>query len=107
MSRMKRFSDAVVLSPGVWQQFIAPATGKKPIGQSGLRLADLLNSVLTSAPRASHCPIELQLDHLRHNGTSVSAHLQQLQLARITPHRGPAFLLIRLPGEIVVDIAAL
>ena len=107
MSRMKRFSDAVVLSPGVWQQFIEPATGEEPIGQSGLRLADLLNSVLTSAPRASHCPIELQLDRLRHNGTSVSAHLPQLQLARITPHRSPAFLLIRLPGEIVVDVAAL
>ena len=107
MSRMKRFSDAVVLSPGVWQQFIEPATGEEPIGQSGLRLADLLNSVLTSAPRPSHCPIELQLDRLRQNGTSVSAHLPQLQLTRITPHSGPAFLLIRLPGEIVVDIAAL
>ncbi|WP_409488534.1 hypothetical protein ACK1U3_00255 [Pseudomonas promysalinigenes] len=106
MSRIKRFSNAVVLSPGVWQQFIAPATGE-PIGQSGLRLADLLNSVLTAAPRAAHCPIELQLDRLRQNGTSASAHLPQLQLARITPHRGPAFLLIRLPGEIVVDIAAL
>lgn len=107
MSRMKRFSDAVVLSPGVWQQFIEPATGEEPVGQSGLRLADLLNSVLASASRASHCPIELQLDRLRHNGTSVSAHLPQLQLARITPRSGPAFLLIRLPGEIVVDIATL
>lgn len=107
MSRMKRFSDAVVLSPGVWQQFIEPATDEEPIGQSGLRLADLLNSVLTSAPRASHCPIELQFDRLRRNGTSVSAHLPQLQLARIMPRRGPAFLLIRLPGEIVLDIAAL
>ncbi|OUM38272.1 hypothetical protein B8W72_02405 [Pseudomonas putida] len=104
---MKRFSDAVVLSPGVWQQFIEPATGEEPIGQSGLRLADLLNSVLTSAPRASHCPIELQLGRSRSNGTSVSAHLPQPQLALITPSSGPAFLLIRLPGEIVVDIAAL
>ncbi len=91
MSRMKHFSDAVVLSPGVWQQFIEPATGEEPIGQSGLRLADLLNSVLTSAPRASHCPIELQLDRLQHNGTSVSAHLPQFQLARITPHRARLF----------------
>lgn len=107
MATMKRFSNAVVLSPGVWQQFIAPATGEEPIGQSGLRLADLLNSVLTSAPGASHCPIELQLDRLRHDGTSVSAYLPQFQLARITPRRGPAFLLIRLPGEIVLDTAAL
>ncbi|AVD85566.1 hypothetical protein I5S62_03475 [Pseudomonas putida] len=104
---MKRFSDAVVLSPGVWQQFIAPATGEEPIGQSAMRLADLLNRVLNSVPRTSHCPIELQLDYSRRNGTSVSAHLPQLQLARITPHCGPVFLLIRLPGEIVVDIAAL
>lgn len=107
MSRMKRFSNAVVLSPGVWQQFIEPATGEELIGQSGLRLADLLNSVLTSAPRASHCPIGLQLDRLRHNGTSVSAHLPLLELARITPRSGPVFLLIRLPGETVVDIATL
>ncbi len=99
MSRMKRFSDAVVLSPGVWQQFIEPATGEEPIGQSGLRLADLLNSVLTSAPRASHCPIELQLDRLRHNGTSVSAHLPQLQLARITPHRARLFCLSGYPAR--------
>ncbi|MFT2158202.1 hypothetical protein [Pseudomonas putida] len=107
MSRMKLFSNAVVLSPGVWQQFIAPATGEEPIGQSALRLADLLNSVLTSAPRTSNCPIELQLDRSRRNGTSVSAHLPQLPLARITPRSGPAFLLIRLPGEILVDIATL
>ncbi|MBB3273910.1 MULTISPECIES: hypothetical protein [Pseudomonas] len=107
MSRMKRFSDAVVLSPGVWQQFIEPATGEEPIGQSALRLADLLNSVLTSTPSTSHCPVELQLGRSRRNGTSVSAHLPQLQLARITPHSGPAFLLIRLSGETVVDIAAL
>lgn len=107
MSRMKRFSIAVVLSPGVWQQFIAPATSEEPIGQSGLRLAELLNSVLTSSAPTSHYPIDLPLDHSRRNGTSVSAHLPLLQLARITPHRGPAFLLIRLPGEIVVDIAAL
>ncbi|WP_256588872.1 hypothetical protein [Pseudomonas sp. BBP2017] len=107
MSTMKLFSNAVVLSPGVWQQFIAPATGEEPIGQSALRLADLLNSVLTSTPRTSHCPIELQLDRSRRNGNSVSAHLPQLQLTRITPRSGPAFLLIRLPGEIVVDTAAL
>lgn len=107
MPRIKRFSNAVVLSPGVWQQFIAPATSEEPIGQSALRLADLLNSVLTSTPPTSHCPIELQLDRLRRNGTSVSAHLPQLQLARITPYSGPAFLLIRLPGETVVDMAAL
>lgn len=106
MSRIKRFSNAVVLSPGVWQQFIAPATGE-PIGQSGLRLADLLNSVQASASRTSHCPIELQLDRSKRDGTSVSAHLLQLQLTRITPPSGPAFLLIRLRGEIVVDIAAL
>ncbi|WP_339467155.1 hypothetical protein [Pseudomonas capeferrum] len=107
MTRMKRFSNAVVISPGVWQQFIAPATGEEPIGQSGLRLADLLNSVLTLASRTSHCPIELQLDRSWSNGTSVPAHLPRLQLARITPRSSPAFLLIRLPGEIVVDIAAL
>ncbi|WP_449431998.1 hypothetical protein [Pseudomonas putida] len=107
MSRMKRFSNAVVLSSGVWQQFIAPATGEEPIGQSALRLANLLNSVLTSAAPTSHCPIELQLDCSQLNRNSVSAHLPQLQLARITPRSGPAFLLIRLPGEIVVDIAAL
>ncbi|WP_349975051.1 hypothetical protein [Pseudomonas sp. WHRI 8519] len=106
MSRMKRFSDAVVLSPGVWQQFIAPATGEEPIGLSAIRLADLLNSVLTSVPPTSHCPIELQLDHSRYKDISVSAHLPQLQLARITPRSGPAFLFVRLPGEIGVDIAS-
>lgn len=106
MSRMKRFSNAVVLSPGVWQQLIEPVTGAEPIGKSAMRLADLLNSVLTSAPRASHCPIELLLDRSKRDGT-VSAHLLQLQLTRITPRSGPAFLLIRLPGEIVIDIAAL
>lgn len=107
MPTIKLFSNAVVLSPGVWQQVIAPATGEEPIGQSALRLADLLNSVLTSASRTSRCPIELQLDSSWRNGTSVSAHLPQVQLARITPRSGPAFLLIWLPGEIVVDIAAL
>ncbi|MDD2077245.1 hypothetical protein NPS45_26050 [Pseudomonas putida] len=107
MSRMKRFSNAVVLSPGVWQQFIEPATGEEPIGKSAMRLADLLNSVQASASRTSHCPIELQLDRSKRDGTSVSAHLLQLQLTRITPPSGPAFLLIRLRGEIVVDIAAL
>ncbi|WP_460421584.1 hypothetical protein [Pseudomonas sp. ZL2] len=107
MPRIELFSNAVVLSPGVWQQFIEPAIGEEPTGQSALRLADLLNSVLTSAPRALQCPFELQLDHPQRNGTSVSAPQPQLQLARITPRSGPAFLLLRLPGESAVNIAAL
>lgn len=107
MSRMNRLSTAIVLSPGVWQQFIEPATGEEPMGLSALRLADLLNTVLTSAPLALHCPIALQLDHLQSNGTSVIAHLPQLRLARVTPRSGPPFLLVRLPDEIAVDIAAL
>ncbi|WP_241667853.1 MULTISPECIES: hypothetical protein [unclassified Pseudomonas] len=106
MSRMNHLSTAIVLSPGVWRQFIEPATGEEPVGQSTLRLAELLNSALTSAPLALHHPIALQLE-LQSNGTSVVAHLPQLQLARVTPHSGPAFLLVRLPDESAVDIAAL
>ncbi|WP_256596044.1 MULTISPECIES: hypothetical protein [Pseudomonas] len=106
MSRMNHLSTAIVLSPGVWRQFIEPATGEEPVGQSALRLAKLLNSALTSAPLALHRPIELQLDLLS-NGTSEIAHLPQLQLARVTPRNCPPFLLIRLPDESAVDIAAL
>ncbi|MFA7892127.1 hypothetical protein [Pseudomonas putida] len=106
MSRMNHLSTAIVLSPGVWRQFIEPATGEEPVGQSALRLAELLNSALTSAPLALHRPIALQLDLLS-NGTSEIAHLPQLQLARVTPRSGPAFLLVRLPDERAVDIAAL
>ncbi|WP_256597946.1 hypothetical protein [Pseudomonas sp. XWY-1] len=107
MSRMNHLSTAIVLSPGVWRQFIEPATGEEPVGQSALRLAELLNSALTSAPLALHCPLALQLDHLQSNGTSVITHLPQIQLARVTPRNGPPFLFIRLPDESAVDIAAL
>ncbi|MBA6104606.1 hypothetical protein H4C45_20710 [Pseudomonas monteilii] len=103
---MNHLSIAIVLSPGVWRQFIEPATGEEPVGQSALRLAGLLNSALTSAPLALHRPIALQLDLLS-NGPSEIAHLPQLQLARVIPRSGPAFLLIRMPDESVVDIAAL
>lgn len=106
MSRMNHLSTAIVLSPGVWQQFIEPAAGEEPVGQSALRLAGLLNSALTSAPLAQHRPIQLQLE-LQSNGISEIAHLPQIQLARVTPRSGPAFLLVRLPDESVVDIAAL
>jgi hypothetical protein len=103
---MNHLSTAIVLSPGVWRQFIEPATGEEPVGQSALRLADLLNSALTYAPLALHRPIALQLDLLS-NGTLAVAHLPPLQLARVTPRSGPAFLLIRLPDESAVDIAVL
>ncbi|WP_409315187.1 hypothetical protein [Pseudomonas putida] len=106
MSRMNQLSTAIVLSPGVWRQFIEPATGEEPVGQSALRLSGLLSSALTSAPLALHRPIELQLDLLS-NGASEIAHLPQLQLARVIPRTGPAFLLVRLPDESAVDIAAL
>ena len=106
MSRMNHLSTAIVLSPGVWRQFIEPATGEEPVGQTALRLAELLNSALISAPLALHRPIELQL-HLQSKGTSVIAHLPQLQLARVTPRSGPPFLFIRLPDERAVDIAGL
>ncbi|WP_336331541.1 hypothetical protein [Pseudomonas putida] len=106
MSRMNHLSTAIVLSPGVWRQFIEPATGEEPVGQSALRLAELLNRVLTSAPLALHRPVALQLDQLS-NSTSEIAHLPQLQLAHVTPRSGPAFLLVRLPDERAVDIAAL
>ncbi|PYG78443.1 MULTISPECIES: hypothetical protein [unclassified Pseudomonas] len=106
MSRMNHLSTAIVLSPGVWRQFIETAIGEEPIGQSALRLAELINSALTSAPLALHRPIELQLD-LQSNGSSLIAHLPQLQLAHVTPRSGPTFLLIRLPDESAVDIAAL
>ena len=105
MSRMNHLSTAIVLSPGVWRQFIEPATGEEPVGQSALRLAGLLNSALTSAPLALHSPVALQLD--LQNGTSEIAHLPQLQLARVIPRSGPAFLLVRLPDERAEDIAAL
>ncbi|MNJ56640.1 hypothetical protein D3C77_521990 [compost metagenome] len=104
---MKPFSSAVVLSPGVWQQLIEPITDNDPVGQSAQRLAALLNSVLTLSPSDLQRPFELQLDHSQRSGTLVTAHLSQLQLARITPRSGPAFLLIRLPDESAVDIAAL
>lgn len=106
MSRMNHLSTAIVLSPGVWRQFIEPATGEEPVGQSALRLAGLLNSALTSAPLALHRPIELELDFLS-NGTLEIAHLPPLQLARVIPRSGRAFLLVRLPDERAVDIAAL
>ncbi|WP_282361603.1 hypothetical protein [Pseudomonas sp. PS01300] len=106
MSRMNHLSTAIVLSPGVWRQFIEPATGEEPVGQAALRLAGLLNSALTSAPLALHRPVAMRLD-LQSNGTSLAAHLPQLQLAHVIPHSGPAFLLVRLPDESAVDIAAL
>lgn len=106
MSRMNHLSTAIVLSPGVWRQFIEPATGEEPVGQSALRLAGLLNSALNSAPLALDRPVALQLD-LQSHGTSLVAHLPLLQLARVTPRSGPAFLLVRLPDESAVDIAAL
>lgn len=104
MSRMNHLSTAIVLSPGVWRQFIKPATSEEPVGQSALRLAGLLNSALTYEPLVLDRPIELQLD-LQSNGTSVIAPLPQL--ARITPRSGPAFLLIRVPGESAIDFTDL
>ncbi|TNB81543.1 hypothetical protein FHJ31_18675 [Pseudomonas sp. Fig-3] len=107
MSRKKLFSTAVVLSPGVWRQVIEPATGNDPVGRSAQRLAALLNSALTSAPRTLQCPIELQFDHPPRDDSSAVNHSTLLRLARITPRSGPAFLLIRLSSEITVDIAAI
>lgn len=106
MSSMNHLSTAIVLSPGVWRQFIEPATDEEPVGQSALRLADLLDCALTSAPLAQRRPIALQLARQSH-GTLAVAHLPPLQLARITPRSGPAFLLIRLTDESAVDIAVL
>ena len=107
MSRKKLFSTAVVLSPGVWRHVIEPATGNDPVRRSAQRLAALLNSALTSVPRTLQCPIELQFDHPQSDDSSAVEHSTLLQLARITPRSGPAFLLIRLPSEIAVDIAAI
>ncbi|MNC47888.1 hypothetical protein D3C75_969750 [compost metagenome] len=107
MSSNRNFSTAVVLSPGVWQQFIEPATGNAPAGQPAQRLAALLNSALTAASRPSQCPIELQVEHPQSGGPSVAQFPSLVQLACITPRSGPPYLLIRLPGERAVDITAL
>ncbi len=107
MSRKKLFSPAVVLSPGVWRHVINPATGNDPVVQSAQRLAALLNSALTSAPRTLQCPIELQFDPPQRDDPSAVEHSTLLQLDHITPRSGPAFLLIRLPSEIALDIAAI
>lgn len=107
MSRMKLFSTAVVLSPGAWQHVIDPDAGKAPIGHSAQRLAALLNSALTFTSHALQSPVDLPFDHPQSDDTSVVAHSSPLQLARITPRSGPAFLLIRLPSETVVDIPAI
>ncbi|WP_223446339.1 MULTISPECIES: hypothetical protein [Pseudomonas] len=107
MSRMKLFSTAVVLSPGAWQHVIDPDAGNAPVGHSAQRLAALLNSALTFAPHVLQFPVDLPFDHPQSDDTSVVAHSSPLQLARITPRRGPTFLLIRLPSEIAVDIAAI
>lgn len=107
MSRKKLFSTAVVLSPGVWRHVIEPAPGNDPFGHSTQRLVALLNSALTSAPRTLQCPIELQFNYPLRDDSSAVEHSSLLQLAHITPRSGPAFLLIRLPSEIAVDIAAI
>ncbi|VVP21446.1 hypothetical protein PS843_03805 [Pseudomonas fluorescens] len=107
MSRKKLFSTAVVLSPGVWRHVIEPAPSNDPVRRSAQRLAALLKSALTSVPRTLQCPIELQFDHPQSDDSSAVEHSTLLQLDRITPRSGPAFLLIRLPSEIAVDIAAI
>ncbi len=107
MPRMKYFSTAIVLSPGVWQQYIEFAPCNCLVDQTAQRLAALLSTVLTLIPTDSHCPIKLQLEHPHSSSTSFSAHSPLLQLTHVTPRSGPAFLLIRLAGEIAVDIAAL
>jgi len=107
MSRMKLFSAAVVLSPGAWQHVIDPDAGNAPVGRSAQRLAALLNSALTFAPHALQSPVDLPFDHPQSDDTSIVAHSSPLQLVRITPRSGPAFLLIRLPSEIAVDIPAI
>ncbi|MNC11786.1 hypothetical protein D3C75_594930 [compost metagenome] len=107
MSRKKLFSTAVVLSPGAWRRVISPDADNAPVGRSAQRLAALLNSALTFAPHVLQFPVDLPFDHPQNDDTSVVAHSSPLQLARITPRSGPAFLLIRLPSEIAVDIAAI
>lgn len=107
MSRMKLFSTAVVLSPGTWQHVFAPDAGNAPVGRSAQRLAALLNSALTFAPHALQSPVDLQFDHPQSDDTSVVTQSSPLQLARITPRSGPAFLLISLSSEIALDIAAI
>lgn len=107
MSTKKLFSTAVVLSPGAWQHVIAPDAGNTPVEHSAQRLAALLNCALTFAPHALQSPVQLPFDHPQSDDTSVVAHSFPLQLARITPRSGPTFLLIRLPSEIAVDIAAI
>ncbi|WP_223462119.1 hypothetical protein [Pseudomonas sp. GL-RE-19] len=107
MSRKKLFSPAVVLSPGVWRHVINPTTGNDPVVQSAERLAALLNSALTFAPHVLQFPVDLPFDHPQSDDSSAVEHSTLLQLDRITPRSGPAFLLIRLPSEIAVDIAAI
>ncbi|CAN7581787.1 hypothetical protein [Pseudomonas umsongensis] len=107
MSRTKLFSTAVVLSPGAWQHVIAPDAGYAPVGRSTHRLEALLNSALTFTPHDLQFPVELPFDHPQSDDTSVVANSSPLQLAHITPRSGPAFLLIRLPSEIAVDLAAI
>lgn len=107
MSRITPFPTAVVLSPGVWRQFVGAATDNDSARQSAQRLTALLDSVLTSAPRTVQCPVELKCHSPQRGNTSPASVPPRLQLARITPRSGPAFLFIRLADEITVDIAAL
>lgn len=107
MSRNSPFSTAVVLSPGVWRQLVGAATDNDSARQSAQRLAALLDSVLTSAPRTVQCPVELKCHSPQRADAPPALHPPLLQLARINPRSGPAFLFIRLADEITVDIAAL
>lgn len=107
MSSHCSLSTAVVLSPGVWQQLMAPDQGNVSADQITQRLAILLNSALAAATHPSPYPTELHIQLPQDDIPSVVEQLSLLQLAHITPHSAPSFLHIRLPAEHSVDLTVL
>ncbi|WP_296258044.1 MULTISPECIES: hypothetical protein [unclassified Pseudomonas] len=101
------FSDAVVLSPGVWGYIMAFTAGNDGHFRSALHLNDLLNAALISSLGSPEWPIDLPLDHSHLNVTSDVESPHLMKLDRIAPCDGPAVLLIHLPSEAAADIAAL
>jgi hypothetical protein len=101
------FSDAVVLSPGVWRHIMAFTTGNDGHFRSSLHLNDLLNAALISSLGSPEWPMDLRLDLSHPNVKSDVESPHLMKLDRIAPCEGPAVLLIHLPSEAAADIAAL
>lgn len=100
MSKEEKFTTAVVLSLGVWDQVIQLDTSDGPDVYLEQRLSALLRKVLALHQfRGEDHPSDCKFDHPMMFTRTNRQFSVPLQMDHLTPLNQPPFLRVRLPNE--------